>query len=60
MGRAVVAADPDHAAVRDKERAIKEALLEKDLKWARKLVNGGSHGIERFTETFSTGEVLLP
>jgi peptidoglycan L-alanyl-D-glutamate endopeptidase CwlK len=46
--------------LKDKERAIKEALLEKDLKWARKLVNGGNHGLERFTEAFNTGEALLP
>jgi peptidoglycan L-alanyl-D-glutamate endopeptidase CwlK len=45
--------------LKDKERAIKEALLEKDLKWARKLVNGGSHGLERFTEAFNTGDALL-
>ena len=45
--------------LKDKERAIKEALLEKDLKWARKLVNGCSHGLERFTEAFNTGDALL-
>jgi putative chitinase len=45
--------------LKGKERAIKEALLEKDLKWARKLVNGGSHGLERFTEAFNTGDALL-
>ena len=45
--------------LRDKERAIKEALLEKHLKLARKLVNGGSHGLERFIEAFNIGDALL-
>jgi peptidoglycan L-alanyl-D-glutamate endopeptidase CwlK len=45
--------------LRDKERAIKEALLERHLKLARKLVNGNSHGLERFIETFNIGDVLL-
>jgi peptidoglycan L-alanyl-D-glutamate endopeptidase CwlK len=45
--------------LKDKERAIKEALLEKDLKLARKRVNGGSHGLERFTEAFNIGAALL-
>jgi peptidoglycan L-alanyl-D-glutamate endopeptidase CwlK len=45
--------------LKDKERAIKEALLEKDLQLARKLVNGGNHGLERFTEAFNIGDALL-
>jgi peptidoglycan hydrolase-like protein with peptidoglycan-binding domain len=45
--------------LKDKERAIKEALLEKDLKLARKLVNGGNHGLERFIEAFNIGDALL-
>ena len=42
-----------------RERAIKEALLEKDLKAARKFVNGGSHGLEHFAEAFTIGDALL-
>src|SRR5262249_26902936 len=42
-----------------RERAIKEALLEKHLKLARKLVNGCSHGLERFIEAFNIGDALL-
>jgi peptidoglycan L-alanyl-D-glutamate endopeptidase CwlK len=42
-----------------KERAIKEALLEQDLRSARKLVNGGSHGLDHFVEAFTTGDALL-
>lgn len=42
-----------------KERAIKEALLERNFKLARRLVNGGSHGLEKFKETFLKGERLI-
>jgi putative chitinase len=59
------ACDPDVAAkllaafLKDKERPIKEALLENDLKTARKLVNGGSHGLDRFSEAYNMGQRLL-
>lgn len=43
-----------------KERKIKEALLENDLRRARRLVNGGSHGLDAFTEAYRIGESLLP
>ncbi len=46
--------------LKTKERTIKEALLEGDLKLARKLVNGGTHGLNRFVEAYRTGERLLP
>lgn len=65
VDRPDLANDPAIAAqllssfLQGKERAIKEALLEKDLKLARKLVNGGSHGLERFTEAFNIGDALL-
>lgn len=32
--------------------ALNKALAKDDLKAARKVVNGGSHGLERFSETF--------
>jgi peptidoglycan L-alanyl-D-glutamate endopeptidase CwlK len=47
------------AFLKDKERPIKEALLENDLRRARRLVNGGSHGLERFSETYLIGDRLL-
>ena len=56
---------PDIAAellasfLKDEERAIKEALLDQDIKLARKLVNGGSHGLKRFAETFDIGNSLI-
>ncbi|MEW6103628.1 MAG: peptidoglycan-binding protein [bacterium] len=60
-----LANDPDIASkllaifLKDKERAIKEALIDNDLRLARKLVNGGSHGLERFTEAFNIGNNLI-
>ena len=45
--------------LKNKERAIKEALLENDLKQARKLVNGGSHGLDRFTDAYAIGNRLI-
>lgn len=60
-----LACDSDVAArllaafLKNKERAIKEALLDDDLKGARRLVNGGSHGLDRFTHAYRIGEALL-
>jgi putative chitinase len=47
------------AFLKDKERQIKEALLENDLKAARKLVNGGSNGLDRFVDAYQRGNTLL-
>ncbi|WP_432723980.1 peptidoglycan-binding protein [Jeongeupia wiesaeckerbachi] len=44
------------AAKRD---AIKDALDSDDLKKARKLVNGGSHGLDRFTDAYRRGLAAL-
>lgn len=60
-----LANDPEVAAkllasfLKNREREIKEALLDKNLKQARKLVNGGSHGLTRFSEAFRIGESLI-
>ena len=43
------------AFLKDKERRIKEALLDQDFAGARRLVNGGSHGLDRFTDAYTTG-----
>ncbi|MGH6918908.1 MAG: peptidoglycan-binding protein [Geminicoccaceae bacterium] len=43
----------------DKRSAAKYAIFGRDLVTARKLVNGGTHGIERFHAAFLTGERLL-
>ncbi|HRD34435.1 MAG TPA: peptidoglycan-binding protein [Rhodocyclaceae bacterium] len=47
------------AFLKDKERQIKEALLADDLRRARRLVNGGSHGLERFSDAFRRGEASI-
>jgi len=57
--------DPEVAAkllaafIKSKERIIKEALLEDDLRTARRAVNGGSHGLEAFSDAYRTGQRLL-
>jgi len=44
----------------DKEIAIKQALVAGDMAHARRLVNGGSHGLDQFTDAFKRGAALLP
>ncbi len=39
-----------------RRRPIKEALLDADLARARRLVNGGRHGIDRFVEAYRIGD----
>jgi peptidoglycan L-alanyl-D-glutamate endopeptidase CwlK len=48
------------AFLKDKEVAIKQALIAGDLATARKLVNGGRHGLDRFTDAFTRGENAIP
>ena len=43
----------------DQQRPIKEALLEGDLARARRLVNGGRHGHDRFAAAYRAGDALL-
>ena len=56
-----MANDPRTAAkllasfLKNKELTIKKSLLEADLKTARRLVNGGSHGLDRFEDAFERG-----
>lgn len=45
--------------LKDKERKIKEALLVRDFRTARRIVNGGSHGLDRFIDCFTIGEGLI-
>ncbi|HJZ68733.1 MAG TPA: peptidoglycan-binding protein [Blastocatellia bacterium] len=60
-----LANDPDIAAkllaafLKDKEDRIRQALSADDLKTARRLVNGGSHGLSDFTDAFQKGETLF-
>jgi len=61
-----LANDPTIAAkllasfLKAKERKIKEALADHDLRRARRLVNGGSHGLDRFEDCYRRGDRLLP
>jgi hypothetical protein len=60
-----LANQPDIAAkllasfLKNKEHPIRAALSKGDLKTARKLVNGGSHGLPEFTHAFNTGKSLI-
>jgi peptidoglycan L-alanyl-D-glutamate endopeptidase CwlK len=60
-----LANQPDIAAkllasfLKSKEAKIRNAIANGDLKLARKLVNGGSHGLDVFTAAFNTGKALL-
>lgn len=47
------------AFLAERQRSLKEALLEDDLARARALVNGGRHGLDRFTAAYRTGAALL-
>jgi putative chitinase len=44
----------------DREDRIREALAANDLATARRLVNGGSNGLDRFTDAFNRGLQLIP
>ena len=47
------------AFLEPQERRIKEALIKGDYAGARRIVNGGSHGIDRFTDAFQVGASLI-
>jgi hypothetical protein len=42
------------------ESKVRNALRQSDLAQARKLVNGGSHGLKEFIDTFNKGMQVLP
>jgi putative chitinase len=42
-----------------KESAIRTALAQNDLAKARKLVNGGSHGLSKFKTAFNIGKTVI-
>lgn len=44
--------------LKDCELQIKSALMEGDLRAARRAVNGGSHGLDAFTEAYRIGDML--
>lgn len=61
-----LANDPDIAArilaafLGSKQVQIRQALQAGDLTEARKLVNGGTHGLADFTDAFQRGQGLIP
>ena len=55
----VIAAQLLASFLKKREIAIKEALLESDLKTARRLVNGGANGLDRFQDAYHRGDQLL-
>ena len=60
-----LANQPDIAAkllasfLKSKEAQIRAALKQNDLRTARKLVNGGSHGLDQFTAAFNIGKSVI-
>ena len=60
-----LANQPDIAAkllasfLKSKEAKIRAALKQNDLKTARKLVNGGSHGLDQFAQAFNIGKTVI-
>jgi putative chitinase len=60
-----LANDPEIAAtilatfLKNAERRIRTALLNNDFSEARRAVNGGTHGIERFLSAFNIGSDLI-
>lgn len=44
----------------NKQDVIRNALSSGDLKAARRAVNGGTHGFDRFEDTYTRGDALLP
>lgn len=57
---AEIAADLLCLFLGDRELLIKDALMAGNFQAARRLVNGGRHGLEAFTEAYRTGDALLP
>ncbi|MBS0274453.1 MAG: peptidoglycan-binding protein [Proteobacteria bacterium] len=46
--------------LKNNESAIRTALRNNDLAKARKLVNGGSHGLDAFEDAYNKGKISLP
>jgi hypothetical protein len=46
--------------LKEREAKVRTALGREDLAAARRLVNGGSHGLDRFTDTYRRGQRAFP
>ncbi len=55
-----VAADLLALFLGDREMQIKDALLHDNMMAARRLVNGGSHGLAPFSDAYRRGDAILP
>jgi len=66
VGNPTLANDPAIAGtllarfLKDRENAIRQAVTQNDLSQARRLVNGGINGLDRFTDAFTIGNNLIP
>lgn len=66
VGQPQIANDPGIAGLilaqflKNREAAIRAAMAAHQLAKARRLVNGGSHGLDRFVETYEKAMALLP
>ena len=47
------------AFLKDREGPIRQALADQDLTRARRLVNGGSHGLDRFADAYRRGMQVI-
>lgn len=60
-----LANQPDIAAkllasfLKSQEARIRSALAQHDMRKARKAVNGGSHGLDEFTQAFNIGKTVI-
>lgn len=57
---ATIAADLLSLFLADQQLAIKAAILDGNYQEARRLVNGGKHGLAQFEASFRTGDSLMP
>jgi hypothetical protein len=46
--------------LKEREDKVRAALARDDLAAARRLVNGGTHGLDRFTDTYRRGQRAFP
>jgi putative chitinase len=58
-GASGVAAELLALFIGDRELQIKDALMHDNMLAARRLVNGGSHGLDRFVDAYQKGSALL-
>ena len=45
--------------LKNNEKSLKQAVLDNNIKYARKIINGGTYGIDRFRDAYRIGKILL-